>query len=81
MDNARSIRARSRREVLEVIHQGIDQRTRVIAGSGMGNHTRRLVYNGQILVFEDNIKRYVFRFDFGSRRRNQGDRYLVTGVD
>ena len=51
------------RHILQMISQGIDQRTRIVSEAWMNNQAGRLIYNNQRVVFINNIKRNVFRLN------------------
>src|SRR6267143_4664105 len=60
MDDAGANVACASREFLEVISQGVGERSRVNTGGRMDHETRGLVNQDQEIVFKDDIQRDVF---------------------
>ena len=63
----------SRKGIAAVKHKRVYKRSPVIPGCGMNHHTLRLVYNKQVAVLIDYIKRNIFRSNIISGRL--GHRY------
>ena len=75
------VAALEKRQVLQMIGQGIDQRARIVAVAGMDDHAGRLVDDNQVVVFIQNVERNVFGDDFQfAERVGHDDLYPIRGL-
>ena len=82
------VAALEKRQVLQMIGQGVDQRPRIVAVAGMDDHAGGLVDDNQVVVFIQNVERNVFGNDFQFAERIGHDDlnpvrglHLVTRLD
>ena len=80
MDDARTRHATDARERRAVPQQRVDECAGKMPGRRMYHHSRRLVDDDQVVIFEDDIKRNRLCFGLGRhRRRNRHDDRGVRG--
>ena len=75
MNNARSLLAADTGKVLAMRKQSVNQRAALAAGARMNRNSRWFVYHDEIVVFEQDGQRYIFRgeVDCFNRRFDQGN--------
>ena len=61
MNNPRSLLAADAGKISAMRKQGVDQCAALAAGARMNRNSRRFVYNNQVVVFEQNGERDLFR--------------------
>src|SRR2546430_11181901 len=61
MNNPRSLLAADAGKISAMRKQGVDQCAALAAGARMNQNSRRFVYNNQVVVFEQNGERDLFR--------------------
>ena len=70
------------RQILQMIGQRVDQRSRIVPVTGMHHHAGRLVDDNQVVVFVTDVQRYVFRNDLHFPQRiGHHDRYPIQRFD
>lgn len=78
--------ANAREAATAVMQQGVDKSPAPITGGRVDNKTRRLVDDNEVLVFKQDVERYVFGLGIGlpNGRRREGDHFafsdLVGGI-
>ena len=78
MNNAGTLGAADRAELLEVKCQRTGQRAGPVTFRGMDHHPRRFVDDRHAVVFVDNVQRYLFRLRAVCfRRRDRRDNGLA----
>ena len=61
VNDSRPVFAGKRREPIEMKLKRVDQRAAPVSSRRVGDHSGRLVHDGQMLVFVDDLDRQVFR--------------------